>query len=507
MSELSACLLVLVVAYALRAAPLWMAPQGAGVDHWFWKKYIETYRRERQFPPVLRQYLLDEAQWYPPVFPLFMAALPMSLFDRWHQHVAILVDLLRLGLLLAVVAHHSDGASSLLVAGLVYATTPIQVSYNVQLNPRGLAALMLDSILVLLLWAFWQGGPWWAWIPIVLLSGLVLLTHKMTTQLLVFLVLGTAAIYRSAELLVLIPAAVAAAMVLSGGFYLKVLRAHVDIVSFWRRHWRWIGADQIRESPIYGTAGYERPEKLHREGLRGRAWQLVVLFGFNPAAWIACLLVYERVFAPSSLLIYPTPFLVWLLLPCLFAIATTFIGGLKCVGAGYLYVYNTSVMASLVLGLTITYTRSPHLSLAVVSAALLLNTLGVAAYYRQFLANPRSRVDQDLDALVTDLAQRPEGTVMCIPVQWSEVVAYRTAHPVLWGGHGYGFSRLEPTWPRMMIRADEAVGRYGIKYLLVLPSLLTDDFIADLPDARVTSAGPYQLYEFQTSPAGRDGLD
>src|SRR5262249_37511317 len=58
---------VLLLAYVLRSLPHRLSPQGLGVDHWFWKPYIETYRRERRFPPELPQSLLDEAQWYPPL--------------------------------------------------------------------------------------------------------------------------------------------------------------------------------------------------------------------------------------------------------------------------------------------------------------------------------------------------------------------------------------------------------------------------------------------------------
>ena len=66
---------VFLLAYVLRAVPQWLSPQGLGVDHWFWKTYIETYRRERRFPPELPQYVLDEAQWYPPLFPMLLARL------------------------------------------------------------------------------------------------------------------------------------------------------------------------------------------------------------------------------------------------------------------------------------------------------------------------------------------------------------------------------------------------------------------------------------------------
>ena len=67
---------VLSVALLLRVVPLWLSPQGAGIDHWFWKSWVEAYRRTRRFPPELPQYLLDEHQWYPPVFPLLLSMMP-----------------------------------------------------------------------------------------------------------------------------------------------------------------------------------------------------------------------------------------------------------------------------------------------------------------------------------------------------------------------------------------------------------------------------------------------
>ena len=487
---------LLAFAYALRAIPLWLSPQGVGVDHWYWKTYIETYRRNRRFPPELPQYILDEAQWYPPLFPLIMARLPSALFDAWTHQLAIVIDLGRMALLLGLAYWQSDGTFVVVaIAGLVYATTPIQVSYNVQLNPRGLAALMLDGLLMALLWSMY-GGPWWAWACVVALGGLIVLTHKMTTQVFWFVMLATALIYRRWEIAAIVPASMAAAMLLSRGFYYKVLRAHWDIVRFWAKHWRWLGADPVRESPIYGEPGYERPEKLHKRGLRGFLWHCFILSGFNPAAWIACLLVYERVFLRLSVLIYPTPFLIWLLLPCLFACLTTFVPVLKCLGAGYLYVYNTSVMASLILALTFQYTRAPQLSTPFVALAVLLNLVGLAVYLRQFLRNKRTRVDENLDGIIEELGRCPRGVVMCLPTNWSEVIAYKTGHPVLWGAHGYGFTRMEPTWPRLLIPIGEVVSRYAVRYLVTTDAMLTARFEADLPQGTALRRGEYRLYCF-----------
>lgn len=499
------CAGLFALAYAVRAIPLRLSPHGLGIDHWYWKSYIEEYRRERRFPPRLPQYLLDEAHWYPPLFALLMARLPAALFDRASSQVAIVIDLLRMAFLLLVAAWQTDGHFTvILVAGLVYATTPILVSYNVQLNPRGLAALMLDALLVTLLWTS-RGGPGWAWAAVCALGGLILLTHKMTTQLFWFLILGTAAIYRQWELLLVIPGAFAAALAMSGGFYTKVLRAHWDIVAFWWRNWRWAGADPVRESPVYGDGEYERPQKLHKSGLRGVVWHLFLLAGFHPAAWVSCLLVYERLFVASPFLIYPTPFLVWLLLTCAFAFLTTFVPAMKCLGAGYLYVYNTSLLASLIAGLTYTFTRNPAVSTTFVGLVMVLNIAGLVVYYRRAARNSRARLDDGLMLMIEELTARAPGVVLCLPSQWSEIVAYKTGFPVLWGAHGYGFKRVEPTFPRLLLSMGEIVERYGVRYLLTMDELLPATFTADLPAAPVAQHGHYLLYEFTPLPGGASG--
>lgn len=498
MSITSVICLLIFFAFVLRIIPAKLSPAGVGVDHWFWKKYIETYRKNREFPPKLSQYLLDQHQWYPPLFPMLMMKLPSKLFDRWNHILAVGIDLMRMLLLLCVASWLSNGDMLVVtLAGLIYATTPIQISYNVQLNPRGLAALFLDSLLILLLWYYSYGGPWWAWIAVIMLSGLILLTHKMTTQLFWFICLCCSIIYSDIRLLLLIPISMLVAMLMCKGFYLKVLIAHFDIVRFWKKNWRWIGADSVRESPIYGDPNYQRPEKLHKTGLRGLLWYCFLLFGFNPASWIACLLIFERIFIAPHVIYYSSWLIFWLLIPCLLAVMTTFIPVLRCIGAGYLYLYNTSLITSLLLATAFRYTKSPHISTLIYITALIFNILGVLLFYRNFLKNKRSRIDQSFNQMLEKLKLMPQGTVWCIPSGWHEPVAYKTSHNVLWGAHGYGFKLLTPTFPRIMQPIKDIIKQYNVTYLLTTKGQLTQKCLIDLPrDTTIIKENDYELYVF-----------
>lgn len=50
---------------------------------------------------------------------------------------------------------------------------------------------------------------------------------------------------------IILPASMLVALILSGGFYRNILRAHWDIVIFWYRNWPWLQAHPVKESPIY----------------------------------------------------------------------------------------------------------------------------------------------------------------------------------------------------------------------------------------------------------------
>ena len=107
--------------------------------------------------------------------------------------------------------------------------------------------------------------------------------------------------------------------------------------------------------------------------------QAVILFASNPAAWIGCLLAYERLSMQSPVLFFPTYLLVWLLLQCVFAGVTTFVTPLKCLGAGYLYLFNTSLITSLLLGTAFKQTLVPSISKPFILLAL---TIGLLVLFR-----------------------------------------------------------------------------------------------------------------------------
>ncbi len=488
---------LLALALLLRLIPSKLTPHGGGVDQWFWRAYIEKVRRDGQFPPDLPQFRLDRAQWYPPLFPWLLAKAPPAVFDRYAGLVAIFLDLLRLGLLIFAVRLITGSDMAVLVAGLVYILTPLLTTYNMQLNPRGLGALFLDAAWLCVLALYCIGAPTYILAVACVFIGLVFITHKMTTQVFLFVLLMMVGFSGEWVLLLLLPGGMVAALLLSGGFYVRVLRAHAEIIRFWFHNWRWSGSNPILESPVYGDPGFESLGKFYRRGLRALVRRLQFVIGFNPWMIAVMLIMGLALVRGNTLSGVESAICLWLMATFAFGVLTTLVPQLRCFGQGYLYGYNGAFPAALALGLT-SLSQGGELYWRLIAATgMAASAYALVSFFHALRASRTMKIDAQLESALLRLAELPEGTVMCLPQHWHDVTAYRTGKPVAFGGHGYGFDLLQPVFPRLLIPIKEFISAYKIRYLLLLRGYANDKFLADLPNASIEIFGDYIIYCFE----------
>lgn len=486
--------LVFLFIAIMRLLPVRLSSGNGGVDQWTWKAIIDEMRKGVRMPVNLDKFLLDEKQWYPPLFQWLMAKLPASVYEKHASLVSVTLDLFRAGLLIYTTFMFSGSLVAAIIAGLVYAVTPLLVTYNMQLNPRGMGALFLDITLLGVLNLFYLGGSSLWVLVIVFFSGLVLITHKMTTQLLAFLALVGAVVGADFRFLLILPAAVFTALLLSGGYYRFVALAHWDIVRFWFINWRWSGSNPVLESPIYGVAGYESPSKFYRSGWFAWWRRLSFVIGFNPWVPIAIGISFFAIFKGDFYSSIAFFVLVWTVLIFLFSILTTLIPYMRCFGQGYLYGYNSAFPAAALMGVLWLEVGSSWYYMSGLVIGLVACAVGLFAFFRQLLRSRTLRVDDALSLAIERLKVLPCGVVMCLPQHWHDAVAYRAQKPVLFGGHGYGFRLLQPLFPRLLVPVGELVVTYKVKYLLAYKGYCNEAFINDLPVSDVECFGDYQLY-------------
>ncbi|MBF0328687.1 MAG: hypothetical protein HQL10_05990 [Nitrospirae bacterium] len=505
-------LILFVFCFVLRFIPHIISPLGIGVDHWFWKAYISKYKQDRQFPPVLPQYILDVHQWYPPLFPLVIAYIPKSFFESHSHLIAVFIDLIRLTLLLKLTYLLTNGQMlAVYTAGIIYATIPLLISYNIQLNPRGLAALFLDILIALLLWHYFGNGSMWLWPIVILIAAIILLTHKMTTQLFFFLCICSGIISLDWRLFLLIPTSILVAILMSRGFYTKVAIAHWDVLAFWNRNWQWRGAHPIKESPIYGQESYESTTRQHKKGIRGVLKHVCFLFAYNPAGWMIFLIKiitgirrlsggtftsFHNIIINMDLTMFYWIFLL-LFFMLLWATLTVLVPFMRCLGMGYLYLYNAAFPAALLWGIAFYVSVKDKIIWIEYMSCVFISLLCIVVFYKHLKNSKTKKIDSDFDNALNYLKQKTRGVVMCLPMQWLDVVAYKTRQPVLYGGHGYGFKILEPVFPRLLIPMSHIIDRYGVRYLLTINGYLPDNFLKELEGMHVREFGEYQIYHIK----------
>jgi hypothetical protein len=164
---------------------------------------------------------------------------------------------------------------------------------------------------------------------------------------------------------------------------------------------------------------------------------------------------------------------------------------MKCLGSGYFYLYNAAFPAAL-MGAVILQSRPEWAG--IVWFAVAANLLALGLYYRTVVRSKRPQHDGNFDQALEFLKAAPRGTVMCLPLQWSDVVAYKTGQAVLTGGHGYGFKLFEPLFPRLMMPIQEVVRKFDVRYLVTMEGYLTDRFYKDLCPVEDNQFGDYHVY-------------
>ena len=431
------------------------------VDQHYWVLAARYWSKVRR-PPVRipNKYLLeDETQAYPPAFGFFLGRLPAGALEKSNVLLAILPDALTVAALAALLSHLGTNYTAGAAAVAAIAFAPVLVTYNAQINPRAMGQLFLTALIVFEVlageFAFADGVTTALWAAAVMSAALVVLSHKMSTQLLLVLWPVMALALGSAMAAVVPPLGILLAALISGPrFAAYQWRAHWDIVTFWNRHRASLGAHAFQHSPLYGDPTGLRDSAYHA-GWRGARRHLGSITGYAP---LNLTLPLVLIWAPAP----PTWLLVWFAVPYVVAGLTLFVGTLKCLGGGHLYIYSAAAPGAVWWGFALSSSGTAERLLFALGLGLTILSLGIA--WRRIGARPNA-LDQGFEELLGKLRGVPAGKIAVFPLTASEAVACRTDHAVLWGGHGLGFKRLEGLFPIVTRPLHELLAENGIEWL------------------------------------------
>ena len=251
---------IAALGFLFQAYPRLLSPY-FGIDVWRYLMLADRIRQHRRLPrSIPDKYVLDGPSDYPPVLMILMALFPQKVLEKYQGLIAPFVDILNSLLLFAVTYTLTGNPTIGWVAQSVYAITPMIVIENSSLTPRGLGLLMFSVSFLSIL--FYTTTGWIAYlVGAVVFGGLLLLTHKLSTQAFALTLICFTLLEANPVYFVVLIGAFLCAMVVSRGFYLTVLQGHIAILKYWHANIEDRYSHQIRGRP---TSYGENPDLVGR---------------------------------------------------------------------------------------------------------------------------------------------------------------------------------------------------------------------------------------------------
>jgi hypothetical protein len=103
--------------------------------------------------------------------------------------------------------------------------------------------------------------------------------------------------------------------------------------------------------------------------------------------------------------------------------------------------------------------------LGALAAGVAMTALSLVMAWRIVRTRPTAR-GEDFANVVEHLKRISKSCIAVFPLQSMEAVAGKTEHAVLWGGHGYGFQKLEGFFPVLTRPLDDFFRQYGVQWIL-----------------------------------------
>ena len=430
-------LLVLSVAIAffVRVGFRLRYPRSSGSDMWYHLYASEEIRKNRfRIPRRLSKFSLDTSFDMPPLVYTILALLPKRLRERDYVFGPLADSIQSIAVFL--VSLWISGSSYIaFLSAFCFALTPALLKADARvffLSPRPWAELFA-SISLLFAVLFYHEHTLALGFLSVLFGSFVLLTSRFGPQAIFFLSLGLTVALLAWEFLLLLCFAFLLAVLLSKGYYLRVLRRHIGHTNFFRTTLveRYSGTTQVTGWKDIKLALVERKNVINIFA-RNPIISCLAFTPLLPLLWVVAVVDFSPLLSSPILL----TFFVWanVAFAVVVLISTR---QLRFLGEAERY-QNYAMLPICVIAPIILESIGAAVLWFLFSFVLLYSVLLIRkSYSLAFRCFGATRKEERLsDELFSFLNQIPSEKILCIPFNVSTEVSYKTHHTtVYWGGY------------------------------------------------------------------------
>jgi hypothetical protein len=434
-------------------------------------------------------------QWYPPVLPVLLTIFPQRFLEKYHWAVCAVIDVIQVVILYLFSYFLTKDLLVASLAGLLYANSPILVTQNSNLNSRALGSLIL-TFTILSIYAYLLSSNTCYLALTIFLGTILLYTHRFASQQMLFLFVGLSILYMKPVLIFVLAGIYLAALVLlKDRFYLNTLRGHIQILKYWKKNLSFLGAHQVYHSPIYKNDKKAKEKKGCTGIVSNRYWSSLAK---SQLLFLLVVILYYAFINRSILSKSEYFFLNWFLINFLSIIVISYYHPFKFLGEGYRYfMYGVFPVSFLLPRLIFLNMSKANIGIFSIAVFFTINLLLISKIYASQKKNILATVDADLHEVMGYIKKLPRDNMMCLPASHCEHIAYFCRKKVLWGGHSYGYDKVELIYPVLLKPIEYFIQTYNISYCL-----LNQNYVS-LPDLRLSikykiimNKGQYCLVEF-----------
>ena len=446
-----------------------------GVD--VWTRLLETdhVRKAGHKIPgkISGQFIVGGYFDYPPVFPFLLSFFNKKTLEKYQGLIAPFFDSLNNFLVFWVAFYFTKDLSISLFAQAVYTISPVMSLENSSLTPRSLGYLNFNLAFLSSIF-FVDTGNFLFLISSLIFTTLIFLSHRFAMQSLFFVSLFLLLYNRNWFYIVIFLIGFCLAVLVTKGYYLRVLKGHLYNIYFWipNRDFRfahqirgiekWIGKKDFVEL-VYMMLSKFAPLSMIGTNL----WVIASLF----------ILLYKLIPLPFIQLNIPGFvyfFTLWVVFFYSLGIPILMTAYLRCIGEGYRYLEMTAIPASIVASwLFFSLIRSQYsLPVVLVYATVFSINFGLILYVHYKIIKDRNRsVTPEMAGAFKFLnGQKKIFRVFCIPHQNTTNVLYHTKHQVFVNADNKGLREIASVYPIIKWPLTDTIKKYGLNLIFLKES-------------------------------------
>jgi hypothetical protein len=202
----------------------------SGIDVWRWLLYAEITKKNNHLPPkYINSYIINARYSYPPLFHIILSFIPSQLINKYSHFIAPLISAFE-NLLITYFIYFLSGDLFLsLISTILYVSTSSNIIENTSLNTRNFGQFLFCLFYICLY--YYSLNFIISYFLIVLTIVIILLSHRFTTQVITFIIIAFSIYHKDLFILFLLILSIILTIFLTKGFYLIILKAHINQVS------------------------------------------------------------------------------------------------------------------------------------------------------------------------------------------------------------------------------------------------------------------------------------